>query len=217
MISSDFSKKSIHDATFVVVDFETVTPSGRPPEPMELAAMYIHEDLKINKDRVFNSLMRLPNEVTLTAFDIAQTGIRQDEVNKAKSQEDVFESFEGFIPSSEFIFVAQNASYEASIITRFCDVCKRSSKMTFIDTIKIAKYLIPTMKDYKLDSLSQYFSIPIALDRHRALPDVEMTARVFVKLLQKATQEKRINWVYELVRIASIPPKKPESSQGSLF
>lgn len=212
----DFLNKSVFDGTFIVVDFETVTPSGRSPEPMELAGMIINVNFKVDLENVFNSLMKIPGEVYLTSFDTSQTGILQKDVDGAQSQIKVFENFENFIANKNFVFVAQNANYEAKIFHRFKDVCKVSSKRNFIDTIKIAKYLYPGLPNYKLDTLSNMFMIPTPPDRHRALPDVKMTVRVFLKLMEEMIEKNKNLTMRELIQIGGIATQQ-DNTQMSLF
>lgn len=216
MISFDFGKKNITEGIFIVVDFETVTPQGRPPEPMELAALTIDQNLKIQRNKVFNALMKLPEGVFLTYFDTNQTGILQSDIDKALNQNKVFEMFDAYLPNTDFIFIAQNANYEASIFSRFGAMGNKYFNATFVDTIKIAKYLIPNLKDYKLDTLSKYFNISIPIDRHRALPDVEITTAVFIKLIEKGISERKFTKIGDLLKVASIPSKQ-DTSQQSLF
>lgn len=61
--------------TFVVIDFETLTPAGRPPVPIEVAAIagrFTEEGGWAESGR-FQSLMRPPDDVPFTSFDQAQT------------------------------------------------------------------------------------------------------------------------------------------------
>jgi DNA polymerase III epsilon subunit-like protein len=41
-------KRRIEECSFIVVDFETTTPKGHPPEPIELGAMRITTGLHID-------------------------------------------------------------------------------------------------------------------------------------------------------------------------
>lgn len=217
MMNFDFLKEKIHNGTFIVVDFETVTPAGRPPEPMELAALTVKPNLIVDSVNVFNSLMRLPEGVFLTSFDVNQTGILQKDVDNASSQIEVFERFEQFLPEGVFLFVAQNANYEASILNRFKETCLKSSKAIFIDTIKIGKYLYPNLPNYKLNTLSSFLEIPIPVNRHRALPDVVITAKIFIKMVEHGVKEGKVNLIQDLIRIGKIADKTNNDNQLSLF
>lgn len=208
---------NISDVQFVVLDFETVTPKGRPPEPIELAAMRINPGLKIDSQFKFNHLIRPPEGAPITSFDTAQTGIRWSDVEDAPSASEVLSQFEHLFGSSPCILVAQNARYEASVILRYSVACPSVAKMVFIDTVMLGKYVIPSLTNYKLDTLADYLHIRIPAGRHRALPDVELTVQIFIKLLNLG-REKGMVTIDSLKKVACISPQQAEEFiQGSLF
>lgn len=64
--------------TFVVIDFETLTPAGRPAEPIEVGAVagQFTSDGQWWESGRYTALMRPPDDVQVTRFDVAQTGLR---------------------------------------------------------------------------------------------------------------------------------------------
>lgn len=59
--------------TFLVIDFEALTPTGRPAEPTEVAAMaLVVRDGKLVEDGRFESLIRPPADVPVTQRDNVQ-------------------------------------------------------------------------------------------------------------------------------------------------
>jgi DNA polymerase-3 subunit epsilon len=76
--------------TFLVIDFETLTPAGRRPEPIEVAAAAVQarDGVLVEVDR-FHALIRPPSDVPVTSFDIAQTGITQRDLDRASTAADV--------------------------------------------------------------------------------------------------------------------------------
>lgn len=173
----------IQDATFVVIDFETVTPKGRPPEPIEVAALRVTPSLQIDPDFVYSEFIALPNDVQLTSFDTAQTGIRSTDLQWAQPVEEVLGRLDRSLGLNSCVLVAQNARYESAILAQFSDACPRLSAMPFVDTIALAKYIRPDLLNHKLDTLAASFAVPIPTNRHRALPDVRVTLDVFLKML----------------------------------
>lgn len=206
----------IKSACFVVLDFETVTPKGRPPEPIELAAMRIMPGLIVDSNFDVNFLIRPPAEAPITPFDTAQTGIRWEDVEDAPSVEGILAQFQSALRDCNPVLVAQNAKYEAAIIRRLSEHCSDVARMPFVDTILLAKHLFPGLANYKLDTLAQHLSIAIPRRRHRALPDVELTLRVFLKLLE-AGQNQGIKKIIDMRRVADIDRKSEDLTQGSLF
>ena len=212
---ANLNQIKIEEASFVVLDFETVTPKGRPPEPIELAAMRINPGPQVDHKFKFDNLISPPDGAPLTPFDTAQTGIRWNDVRDKPSVSVVLRELDALLQDRKYLFIAQNARYEAAIINRFPDACQHIINMPFIDTIALAKYLIPTMLNYKLDSLAKYFSIPTPVNRHRALPDVEITLQIFLKLLGMGRKSNKILRVIDLRRIAQIKIKKYRSKKAN--
>lgn len=212
------NKTRIEDAAFVVIDFETVTPKGRPPEPIEVAAMRITPGLQIDPTLKVDWLIRPPEGAPITPFDTTQTGIRWEDVREEPLAAVVLEKLENLLRDKEYIMVAQNARYEASLILRFSDICRRTARMAFVDTIALAKHLVPGLPNYKLNTLANHFSVTIPKHRHRALPDVEMTAQIFLRLLKIGRTTKTITNIIDLKRVAGIKTRYTgESTQTSLF
>ena len=218
MTIAELDQLRIDQATYVVIDFETVTPKGRPPEPIELGALRICPGLQVDPQFTFDMLIRPPQGAPVTPFDTAQTGIRWEDVENAPVAADVLNEFESILKDSEYILVAQNARYEASIIRRFSNVCKHVANMPFVDTVTLAKYVAPALPNYKLDTLAKHFSVTPPAQRHRALPDVEMTVDIFLRLLEIGRTTGEIMRVADLRQIAGVQTQVDKKiSKRSLF
>lgn len=178
-------KSLISDQLFMVIDFETVTPKGYPPEPIQLGLVQV-ENLALPKGKNKSWFIKPPDFAPLTDFDTKQTGITQKNIEKAKSASEIFEILEGICSRNDYIFIAQNANYELNICKRFYKNCPNLSKVKFIDTIKLAKLVFPSEKSYKLDHLAELLSIKIPFGRHSALVDCKITGEIFVKLIEKS-------------------------------
>ena len=61
--------KLINDAEFLVIDFETITPKGRSPEPIEVGILRIKQN-KIDNNASIDWLIKPPEGLHLTRFDI---------------------------------------------------------------------------------------------------------------------------------------------------
>jgi DNA polymerase-3 subunit epsilon len=216
--TQNIDRLSIDEGHYVVLDFETVTPKGRPPEPIEIAAMRINPGRQVDAQFKFNRLIQPPNGAPITPFDTVQTGIRWDDVRAMPMAQAVLTEFDERLEGTQYVLVAQNARYEAAIIQRFSSECPRASKMPFVDTVALAKHLLPGPGNYKLDTLANHFSIPVPAQRHRALPDVQLTVQVFLQLLQVGLSTKKIKLIGDLRRVGGIKRDSGEKSdQISLF
>ena len=64
--------KEIINQTFMVIDFETVTPKGVPPEPIQLGLVQI-DNLEISQTKRKSWFIKPPDFAPLTKFDTQQT------------------------------------------------------------------------------------------------------------------------------------------------
>ena len=71
--------KFVRNTEFLVIDFETITPKGIPPEPIELGMLRIIEN-EIDRKAAVDFLIRPPQGLHLTKFDTEQTGIKESDL-----------------------------------------------------------------------------------------------------------------------------------------
>ncbi|WP_246573819.1 exonuclease domain-containing protein [Kineosporia corallincola] len=93
----------------------------------------------------------------------------------------------------------------------------RLAHVDLLDTIPLAKLLIPGLPNYKLDTLLAHFGIPHPLDRHRATADVVVTAQAFRHLIALADQSTRPGDLASLVKIAGRTARCNVPVQDELF
>jgi hypothetical protein len=67
--TDSFDQQRLSEAAFVIVDFETITPARKPPEPIELAAMRVKPGLHIDQHFRANWLIKPPDDAPFTTFD----------------------------------------------------------------------------------------------------------------------------------------------------
>lgn len=202
---------SVRETAFVIVDFETVTPKGRPPEPLELAARRLLPGLVVDPAFQFSRLIRPPTDAPLTAFDTQQTGIREQDIADAPDASTILHQFDEWLGQDLPILVAHNARYEAAIFQRFAACCPQTAVLSFLDTVALGKHLVPGLANYKLDTLAQHFHLSIPANRHRALPDVELTIQVLQHLLFGYLEKAPQATIVDLLRLGGIkPPPAPE-------
>lgn len=195
--------------TFVVIDFETTTPTGHPAQPIEVAILALrYQDGSWTQVGKSASLIRPPAFAPVTSADTVQTGLTRDQLNQAPGPADVLGALDRrFMPGSRYLFVAQHAPTEANVIHNQREHCPTMAQVDFLDTIPFAKYVAPGLPNYKLDTLLAHFSIKHPADRHRAYADVDVTARVFFQLVSVTEEDSQISDLEALIRIAGRPAK----------
>ncbi len=171
----------LDDATFVVFDVETTGLSAMYNKIIELAAVKIHDGDIIDKFEAFADPKHL-----LSATTIELTGITDDMVRGKPDPEQVVKEFIDWAGDS--ILVAHNASFDIG----FLDATLRSggheaSELPVIDTLELARVLMPTLKNHRLNTLAKRFDIELT-QHHRAIYDAEATGYLMLKLLQMADE-----------------------------
>lgn len=105
--------------TFAVIDFETLTPSGRPAEPIEVAAVagMFHHGGWTETGR-FQSLMRPPDEVAVTRSDTAMTGLTSKELRTPQPAGPVLAALDARLSKPPYRLVAHSAQTGAGDVPR---------------------------------------------------------------------------------------------------
>ncbi|MGW5927709.1 3'-5' exonuclease [Streptomyces anulatus] len=208
--------------TFVVIDFEGLTPAGRPAEPIEVATLALRpvDDRLVEIGR-FEELMRPPADVPVTARDVQLKGITQQMLTSAAPAAEVMAQLDARLTTPPYRLVAHHASTEAGIIARQAKHCPVLAATPVLDTLRLAKTVVPGLGSYRLDSLLGYYGIPKPAGRHRAMPDVEVTAQVLARLFDEGCADGQWRTLLELDAAAGLqakrPPTVPEAEQGALF
>src|SRR5699024_204279 len=89
------------------------------------------------------------------------------------------------------IFVAHNASFDIGFLNAgYKQIQYEKVSNTVIDTLELARFILPELKNHRLNTLCKHFDIELT-QHHRAIYDAEATGYLFWKLLQ-LVQEKEI-------------------------
>lgn len=210
-------KALIHNTDFLVIDFETLTPKGLPPEPIEIGIQKIH-GLQIEYGASISWLIQPPKGFHVTKLDFQLKGITDQDLIGQQTIDEVLRKVNNTCGKREYVFIAQNAKYEANILSYHTDKYKNIAKTPIMDTILLAKFVMPGLKNYKLDTLAESLNLPIPSDRHRALADCILTAKVFIKLLDKLKEcNRELVYLSDLLHIAEIETKYNQPVQLDLF
>ncbi|MFF4859931.1 PolC-type DNA polymerase III [Streptomyces rubiginosohelvolus] len=208
--------------TIVVIDFEGLTPAGRPAEPIEVAALALRarEGRLVEVGR-FEALMRPPADAPVTARDVQLKGITQRMLDSAAPAAEVMARLDAHLTAPPYRLVAHHASTEAGIIARQAAHCPVLASTPLLDTLRLAKAVLPGLRSYGLDSLLDHYAISTPPGRHRAMPDVEVTSEVLNRLLDDGVAAARWSTLLELDMAGGLqpfrPPTGPEAAQVPLF
>jgi DNA polymerase-3 subunit epsilon len=205
--------------TFVVIDFEATTPTGYPAQPTEVAALALrHEADGWREVGRYTSLIRPPAFAPVTPADTAQTGLTPEQLRQAPTPADALGALDRrFTEDNQYLLVAQHAATEANLIHNQRRHCPALARVDLLDTIPLAKHLIPGLPNYKLDTLLAHYSIKQPPDRHRAPADVNVTAQVFFRLVSAADEDPQLSDLTALVKLAGRTAKCNKPVQDGLF
>lgn len=207
--------KLINDTEFLVIDFETITPKGRSPEPIEVGILRIKQN-RVDNNASIDWLIKPPEGLHLTRFDTAQTGITEQDLMHGIDAKKAMRIIDKSCSKKDYVFIAQNAKYEANILSHYTDECREIARTPIIDTILLAKHVFPKLQNYKLDTLATTLKLQIPQNRHRALADCFLTAEVFLRLLELQKRKSDITYLDDLLNIAKIETKYSEPQQMTL-
>lgn len=79
------------------------------------------------------------------------------------------------------VMVAHNAEFDMSFIQKNCNDLGIETDFTFVDTVGMARFLLPQLNRFKLDTVAK--AVGVSLDHHhRAVDDARMYRRNFPAL-----------------------------------
>ncbi|USY17983.1 3'-5' exonuclease [Nocardiopsis exhalans] len=203
----------------MVLDFEATTPAGHPPQPIEVAALALHYAAgRWREVGRSTSLIRPPAFAPVTAATTALNGLTPQQLATAPPPDQALAVLDQrFTTGARYLLVAHHAATEANLIYHQREHCPTLAHINLIDTIPLAKHLVPGLDNYRLDTLLAHFAIPRPADRHRAYADVEVTAQVFMRLIDAADRDGALEDLAGLVTIAGRTAKANRPTQQELF
>ena len=173
----NFNGQKLND-TAVVFDIETTGFGPKNSRIIEIGAVKVAEGKIIDKFSVFvNPETDIPLEITKL------TGITEDMVRGADTIREVLPAFLEFCGDS--VLAAHNSSFDTSFIYENAKRLGIFRKFTIVDTVGMARILLPGLKNYKLDTVADKLGI-ILENHHRAVDDAGCTAEIYIKLLELA-------------------------------
>ena len=159
----------------VVFDLETTGFSPISSRIIEIGAVLM-EDGKI-RDR-FSTFVnpRVPIPYRIEKL----TSINDSMVADAPAIEEVLPRFLKFCEGA--VLAAHNASFDMSFIRENCERLGLPCSFTYVDTVSLARVLLPQLGRFKLDNVAKALGVSLG-HHHRAVDDAECTARIYEKFV----------------------------------
>ena len=163
------------NADFVVFDIETTGFSPVNNRIIEIGAV------KVEKGKITDRFSSFVNPDVPIPFEIEKlTGINDSMVMDAPFIEQVLPEFLAFCGGA--VLVAHNASFDMGFIKENARRQNMAREVTYVDTVGIARILLPHQAKHTLDAVAKTLGISLE-NHHRAVEDAEATAEIFVKFI----------------------------------
>lgn len=169
------------DSCFVVFDIETTGFSPVNNRIIEIGAV------KIQAGEITDRFSAFVNPDVPIPFEIEKlTGIGDDCVVNAPMINQVLPDFLDFCKGA--VLVAHNASFDMSFIIENARRLDLEADFTYVDTVGIARVLLPNQAKHTLDAVAKTLGISLE-NHHRAVDDAEATSVIFIKFIKMLRQE----------------------------
>ncbi|WP_428431896.1 3'-5' exonuclease [Photobacterium chitinilyticum] len=163
--------------TVIVLDFETTGLSPNMGDrAIEIGAVKIDNGIVVDR---FQQLMNPGFRVS--SFIAGYTGITNQMLQNAPACDEVMDQFADFIAG--YNLVAHNASFDQRFLDAELENIGRDYQGQFACSMLIARRLYQQAPNHKLGSLVKYKDIDNDGVFHRALADSEMTANLWLLML----------------------------------
>lgn len=175
------TQRLLDEVEFVVVDTETTGLRPGSDRVIEVAAVKLRGGKSVDSfQSLLNPRRRLPPFITRF------TGITQEMVETAPYAEIILPELLDFIEGT--ILVGHNLGFDINFLTSEAKLLGLAFPLDGLDTIPLARRLLPGLKRFKLDYVAEYLNVSTS-QRHRAMGDATVTAAVFVKMLERAKEQ----------------------------
>jgi DNA polymerase-3 subunit epsilon len=161
----------------VVLDFETTGLSaGGGDRAIEIGAVALENGKITDK---YQSLIQPGFKVA--SFIEHYTGITNHMLSQAPQPDEVFPELYRFIDGS--VMVAHNASFDRKFLDMELAQVGYARQQPFLCSMRIARRLYQNAPSHKLGTLVKYAKVPVTGTFHRALADAEMTALLWLEMM----------------------------------
>lgn len=164
----------------VVFDIETTGFGPVHDKIIEIGAV------KVVEGEIADTFSTFINPQIPIPYDIQQlTSITDEMVFDAPTIDIILPQFLEFC--KDCILVAHNASFDVGFITKKAQQLGITTDFTVIDTVSLARMLLPNLNKFKLNIVAKELNISLE-NHHRAVDDAGATAEIYVKFLKMLEQ-----------------------------
>ena len=165
------------DDEIVIFDIETTGLSSVRDTITEIGAVIMKDGREIDRFQTFaDPGMHIPESISQL------TGITDEDVQGAPGQEQAVRAFLQFAGNRPI--VAHNASFDVGFIYEACLRYGIDFEPGYIDTLAMARAMLPELRSHKLDVVANHLCLP-EFNHHRASDDAVTAGLIFSKLMER--------------------------------
>lgn len=165
----------------VVIDVETTGMSViRGGRVIEVGAVAVVDNSIVDE---LDSLIDTGAAISFGAYQVH--GISEDMLRGKPQPDDVWNSFLEFVGDAQL--VAHNAPFDSSFVRNEVSLLGKTIPNSWHCTVQLARRCLPHLPNHKLDTVYRHLfgALPASVQRHRALDDARLAARIWVELSGK--------------------------------
>ncbi len=169
------------DDEFVVFDIETTGLHAGKDKITEIGAVLMKNGEVADRFSTFvNPGIPIPPKI------VELTSITDSMVADAPCIESALKDFLEFAKGR--VLVAHNAKFDIGFIQQKAEDCGYPFQPVYIDTVEMARALLPELKKHKLNIVAEHLGVTLQ-GHHRAVNDAECLAYIFRIFIEKCKQK----------------------------
>ena len=163
------------DTEFVAFDIETTGLNAQDNRMTEIGAViFSGGEIKQEFNTFVNPRQPIPANIT------ELTGIKDSDVADAPDEDEALRLFLDF--AGDRPLIAHNAHFDVGFMSAAANRHHIKFSPVFLDTLALSQALLPELKKFKLDIVSNHLGLP-KFNHHRASDDAMVVARMMGKFL----------------------------------
>ncbi len=166
---------------YVVFDTETTGLNPKKDSLTEIGAVRLVDGIVTER---FNTFVNPGRPIPARIVEL--TGITDSMVANAPGEAEALQMFMDFC--GDAVCVAHNAPFDMGFLSAVAERHGLSCPDTAIDTVVLARKLLPDLSNHKLDTVAKHLKLG-NFNHHRACDDAEILSAIFVCFIRQMTEK----------------------------